>query len=456
MGFRVISGFARSLLGLVLSALFFGVQPVHAQSVSLLALPGTGNQTPVLASGQQFLLPGYGNVTVSWNLISTSNDPPVVRSAPFTPMDNQTIAGSSPIQFPATVRLLTFSPNGGGDRNGTITFTFDGGIPDLSRLQLLVHNLGTTTSNTGEFRKTRVTPDVSAVLSGTYTFAPTSTAQLTNPGNVIQNIATADQPLSNTGVANFGLTGPLTVVAGKRTLTLTVNQLYNDNIAFSLAYRDRSLPNPDEDVVLTESSSINGATFIRPPDPCCPPWNEQILRQSLVHFSAGSIGAPYTLRWQPPASLNAQMQAYINYLNAVDSTNTSITVAFGLFPAGNGASPGTPGPQVGGAGGTRFVTWTANGTAPTVSGNFFPNGSMNVGQWYTVGTSIYLNDGNTFFPETCAQNAISVRIQVTPGVRPQGGSGSSTRSAANPLEVRAAPSPVGPAAPARRARPPAR
>lgn len=188
--------------------------------------------------------------------------------------------------------------------------------------------------------------------------------------------------------------------------------------------------------------------LIVPPDPCCPPWTEQTLQDSLTYFNPGSIASPYTLRWQPPASLNAQMQAYINYLHAVDPAITSVTIAFGVFQAGTGAAPAAGGAQVGGTGGTRLVTWTAGANAPTVPANFFPAAIMQPGSWYTVGTTIFLNDGNSFFPETCAQNAISVRVQVVPGVRPSGGS--TTRSAGVPMEVRLAPRSIGPAAPARR------
>jgi hypothetical protein len=162
------------------------------------------------------------------------------------------------------------------------------------------------------------------------------------------------------------------------------------------------------------------------PDPCCPPWTTEMLEQSFVYTSTGSISAPYTLTWQPPAILNSQMQAYINYLNTINPSITTITIAFGIHPAGSGASPGPNGAQVGGtqviggsAGGTRFVTWTAGGSAPLAppSGAFFPTSfNLTPGQWYTLGTGIYVTEGQEYFPESCNRCAISFRVQFVPGM----------------------------------------
>ncbi len=261
----------------------------------------------------------------------------------------------------------------------------------------------------------------------------------------------AETPVAELTTATWQQSSATATVAAGQTYSFVVN-LDND-LNFdegTVTYVDNC--NPE---IVTEGPGSGDLNVIPPPDPCCPPWSEQVLEQSLVYFSTGSIGSPYTLRWQPSASLNAQMQAYLNYLNAVNPAITNISIVFGLYPAGTGAAPGNAGPQVGGTAGERFVIWTAGGNAPYVSPNFFPNGSMNTGQWYTVGTGIYLNDGAIFFPETCAENAISVRVQVTPGVRPQSG-GPTARSANAPLEVRMAPRPISPAAAARRARPRAR
>jgi hypothetical protein len=48
-------------------------------------------------------------------------------------------------------------------------------------------------------------------------------------------------------------------------------------------------------------------------DPCCPPWNKEIMKNFMVYSGSGNISAPYTLLFQPNAAFNNQMQAYINY-----------------------------------------------------------------------------------------------------------------------------------------------
>ena len=43
--------------------------------------------------------------------------------------------------------------------------------------------------------------------------------------------------------------------------------------------------------------------------------------------------------------------------------------------------------------------------------------NMVVGTWYMVHTGIYLENGQTFFPDKCANNEIFVQIKVTPKMR---------------------------------------
>jgi len=243
----------------------------------------------------------------------------------------------------------------------------------------------------------------------------------------------ATTPVTNYTSANWA--------ASQATATVTQGQTYSFVVTM-----DNNL-NFDEGTVTYESACTPTPTA----DPCCPPWNEQVLQSSLA-YQGTTIAAPYTLTWQPPSTLNTQMQAYINYLHAMDPTITNITIAFGLFDAGTGAAPVT-GVQVAGTQ-NYLITWTAGANMPTGTSNFLPPGVMLVNRWYTVATTIFLNDGKVFFGEGCAQNAMSMRLQVTPGVAAQGGG--NLRSSRPPLEFRAAPRQMGPAAPARRLPSPAR
>ena len=149
---------------------------------------------------------------------------------------------------------------------------------------------------------------------------------------------------------------------------------------------------------------------VPPSDPCCPPWNSTKLEDMLFYSGSGGIGDPYTLKFQPFVSLHTQMQAYIDYLNAMNSAITAITIHFRVNDAGTGNTP-TGGPQVGL---DHWVTWSANGNAP--SPNFFniANELMQINRWYRIHTGIYLENGQRFFPDTCANNDVDVRIQVQP------------------------------------------
>ena len=120
------------------------------------------------------------------------------------------------------------------------------------------------------------------------------------------------------------------------------------------------------------------------------------------------------------------MQAYINYVNSIDPTITSIIIDWRLHDQGTGITP-LPywGTQLLSTG---YTIWYANSTSgPTFSpSNYFlfnPPGPypMVVGKWYGVHTGIYLNDGKKFFPVNCNDTDVFVRIQVQPmakGVHP--------------------------------------
>jgi len=146
------------------------------------------------------------------------------------------------------------------------------------------------------------------------------------------------------------------------------------------------------------------------PDPCCPPWNTSLLREMLVYSGTAGINAPYTLKFQPALAFSNQMQAYINYLNMLNPTFTAITIQFRLHDAGTGATPVT-GAQMGVS---HYVTWTAGGSGPTPVPTFFsgPPETMVVNHWYVVHTGIYLENGQKYFSDKCANNDVAVRVQV--------------------------------------------
>lgn len=150
-------------------------------------------------------------------------------------------------------------------------------------------------------------------------------------------------------------------------------------------------------------------------DPCCPPWNKELLKSMLFYQGQGSISAPYTLKFQPTAAFKGQMQAYINYLNSINPAMNAITIDWRLHDQGTNATPNPPyGPQVGP---TVYTTWntTTAGNPVFTHPNFFNLPTpfpMQVGRWYMVHTGIYLEKGQKFFPDKCANNEIYVRVQA--------------------------------------------
>jgi hypothetical protein len=155
----------------------------------------------------------------------------------------------------------------------------------------------------------------------------------------------------------------------------------------------------------------NNDCVIAPPavDPCCPPWNKDVLKDMMFYVGSGSISAPYTLKFQPTSTLLSQMQTYFTYVNSVNPAINSITIDWSLHDLGASTTgSGVP------VGSTVSTTWnTTTGGNPIPNTNFFtlPTYAMQVGRWYRVQTLIKTN-GPRFFPEKCDNNDMLVRVQV--------------------------------------------
>jgi hypothetical protein len=148
---------------------------------------------------------------------------------------------------------------------------------------------------------------------------------------------------------------------------------------------------------------------------CCPPWNKDVLKQSMVYKGTGGIADPYTLIWSPSALFQSQMQAYLNYLNLLDPGTTMMSMEFRLHNQGANPNPGAWGPQIGGIGYTNFTknaTGVSTLSLPSLPFSFFPLNSMQVGTWYALTTGIYTDGKVPFFGKDCGENTIYVRIQV--------------------------------------------
>ncbi|WP_084419778.1 hypothetical protein [Henriciella litoralis] len=146
---------------------------------------------------------------------------------------------------------------------------------------------------------------------------------------------------------------------------------------------------------------------------CCSPWTEDKLKSSLKYQGTGNITDAYTLHYSPDASINAQMEGYINYLHALDPGVTSITVKFKLYNKDQNPNAPGLGTQLGSE---HSLTWTAGGSsAPSNgNGNFFslPSQAMNINNWYRVQSSVSLNNGKEAFGKECATSDFMMNIEV--------------------------------------------
>jgi hypothetical protein len=148
-------------------------------------------------------------------------------------------------------------------------------------------------------------------------------------------------------------------------------------------------------------------------DPCCPPWNKELLKQSMKYKGSGSINDPYTLNFVPTTQFKNQMQAYLNYLYSLNPAYSSIVIEFVAHD--QGAIPPTTGYISNPVGGTHYVTWTNNTTGvgnPTNIAGIYSGFPFQVNRWYFIHTGIYHSSGPSFFPFKCAENDIWVRISV--------------------------------------------
>ena len=151
-------------------------------------------------------------------------------------------------------------------------------------------------------------------------------------------------------------------------------------------------------------------------DACCPPWNEEIIKKNMKIVPApnGGLNANYTVMFSPTQELKTQMQAYINYAHAMNSSINSIIVHWKLHKQGSSTCDGGYGPIVDTE---KFTTWTAGNNGAINGGNFWTGYPLEVGVWYKIHTGIYLNDGQKFFDDDCANNDVCIRIQVQNGIK---------------------------------------
>jgi len=148
---------------------------------------------------------------------------------------------------------------------------------------------------------------------------------------------------------------------------------------------------------------------------CCPPWNSTMLSNSMFYVGSGGFSQPYTLKFQPSATTNTQMEAYVAYIHTLHPTVTNLTETFSLQNGGTGSTCSASGPSTIGT-----ATWTSTNITLTPPG-FYTGFPMVVNNWYRIATVTTLNGKHPPLDPTCIDNWICVRIQVTPSPKPMPG-----------------------------------
>jgi hypothetical protein len=162
-----------------------------------------------------------------------------------------------------------------------------------------------------------------------------------------------------------------------------------------------------------------GTVIVTPGTLCCPPWNSTTLSNSMFYQGSGGFSQPYTLKFQPSATVNTQMEAYVAYIHALYPTVTTLTNTFNLQNGGTGNTCSASGPSTVGT-----ATWTSSTVTLSPLG-FYAGFPMVVNNWYKVSTVTTLNGTHPPLDATCIDNWMCFRIQVVPSPKAMPGHGQS-------------------------------
>ncbi len=135
-------------------------------------------------------------------------------------------------------------------------------------------------------------------------------------------------------------------------------------------------------------------------DPCCPPMNKESLADMFTHVPTGSISSPYHMQFTPTTAFLTQMQAYVDYLNAINPSVNGLYFTWRIMDMGDGPAPLTNYAGNGQIGGDVFNHFTPGGSTINNS-NFFPP-QLDINHWYKIHVGMYLNDGIKIFDKSCS------------------------------------------------------
>lgn len=132
---------------------------------------------------------------------------------------------------------------------------------------------------------------------------------------------------------------------------------------------------------------------------CCAPWGGIDINPALTPVFPNGAGGSYTRVFDQTlpvnAALNAQMSAYLNYLNALNPAVTTLTMTWQAANLGTGPAAATSGTTIGAAQ-TIVWNWTPGGATMSMPGGPFWSGApFPLTSWIGFQTTISVNGGQT-------------------------------------------------------------
>jgi hypothetical protein len=346
--------------------------PSAAEKLSYLAI--NAPYKTQITSPKTYTLPGYGKVEVSWAAAPQSGLPTFDHEE-YSPVTGK-IGNYSWDGKGTAIHMFSSSTS-----SYIVTYTFQDGQPDLSRLVLSVNGFESgTTAAVSETVSLAGELDIPIPTSTT-----TSTTMLGLDDKTISSANNADP--KNTGWALFTVSSDK-LPGAKPTLTLTFKHSAGDGIGTTLGYVQRDVP-------------------------CCIPLTKPALQAMLTPvFKPNSTPKLYRLKMQPMpgfqnTAFSKQMQAYLMLVNATDPSITSVSIDIAIYDSCKNTygSPGACPPSTTNIFGyepvdTQTITWTVNQPPVVPSGIFsFTAATMKQNNGYIIGTGVKFNSGATLPPD---------------------------------------------------------
>lgn len=149
-------------------------------------------------------------------------------------------------------------------------------------------------------------------------------------------------------------------------------------------------------------------------NPCCPPWNVTSIKNQLHLNQPGLVPSNYSFTIVPSAPYTGQMQAYLDFLHAMNPAITTLTMTWTITDQGNGPLPAPVTSTIMMGSATRTWVCSATGCPPPGLNTNFLSGILMPNRWYRVTTRLSLNNGLTYWPANCPDAFFDYNMREIP------------------------------------------